>query len=182
MNYFFVSGFDFKFPLFTSNLLSWNIGAGLTAFPLSGFYFSDSLEKGSFPDSESDDSIKISYKWPDKKILIAEDEETNFIYLNTVLAKTNAKIFGARNGLEAVEAVRENPDINLVLMDIKMPEMNGIEATRIIKSMNKDIVVIAQTAYTMEEDRIMYQRAGCADYLSKPITKRTLLKTLARYL
>ena len=122
------------------------------------------------------------FSWQDKTVLIAEDEEINYLYLKAALSKTKAIILRAKNGKEAVEAVKCNPGIDIVLMDIKMPEMNGIEATRIIKSIDKDMIVIAQTAYVMEEDKLMYEKAGCNDYLAKPITKDKLLQTMARYL
>ena len=132
--------------------------------------------------SYSQDASKI-YNWEDKTILIAEDEDTNFLYLKAALRKTNAKLLHARNGKEAVELMQnKEKEIDIVLMDIKMPEMNGIEATKHIKTMNKNKVVIAQTAYVMEEDRSAYAEAGCDDFLAKPISRDKLIFTLAKYL
>jgi two-component system, cell cycle response regulator DivK len=120
--------------------------------------------------------------WADYLILIAEDEETNFLYLKTALSPTNINIIRAKNGKEAVEQVRINPLIHIILMDIKMPEMNGLEATRGIKSFRKDVPIIAQTAFAMEEDRRNCSAVGCDDFLAKPIRYKVLLETLSKYL
>ncbi len=120
--------------------------------------------------------------WKDYTILIAEDEETNFIYLETALEMTEVNIIRAKNGKEAVEIAKVNPLIDLILMDIKMPIMNGLEATRSIKSFRKDIPIIAQTAFAMEEDKRNCTAVGCDDFLAKPIRYRVLCSTLAKYL
>jgi len=117
----------------------------------------------------------------DLKILIAEDDEGS-----EKLITMAAKIFGkevlkARTGVEAIEACRNNPDIDLVLMDIKMPEMDGYEATRQIRQFNKDVVIIAQTAYALTGDREMAIEAGCNDYISKPIKKAELMALIQKY-
>jgi CheY-like chemotaxis protein len=125
---------------------------------------------------------EIDYNWSDYTVLIAEDEETNFVYLETALLMTNVNILRAKNGKEAVELAKINPQIDLILMDIKMPEMNGLEATRSIKSFRKDITIIAQTAFAMEEDRRNCSAVGCDDFLPKPIRYKVLLETLAKYL
>jgi CheY-like chemotaxis protein len=125
---------------------------------------------------------QIHYNWGDKTILIAEDEEANFLYLKTALSRTGVKIIRAKTGKEAVDRVKENEDIDLVLMDIKMPEMNGIDATKEIKALNNNIKVIAQTAYAMEEDRILYFNAGCIDYLEKPIKRDLLLTVISKHI
>ncbi|MBN1598051.1 MAG: response regulator [Bacteroidales bacterium] len=127
-------------------------------------------------------SSNAEYNWSDYTILIAEDENTNFVYLETALLKTNAKILHAKNGKEAVELTKVNPQIDLILMDIKMPVMNGLEATRSIKSFRKDIIIIAQTAFAMEEDRRNCIAVGCDDFLPKPIRYTFLIETLAKYL
>jgi CheY-like chemotaxis protein len=78
-------------------------------------------------------------------------------------------------------ACRNNPDIDLILMDIQMPEMNGYEATRKIRQFNKDVVIIAQTAYVLTGDREMAIAAGCNDYISKPIKKDELMALIQKY-
>lgn len=116
------------------------------------------------------------------QILIAEDVESNFLYLNAVLSKINAKIFWAKNGLEAVEIFQNEKVIDLILMDLQMPEMNGFEATQAIKLINKDIPIIAQTAFAMSDDREKAILSGCNDYLSKPIKSNDLLAIVEKYL
>ncbi|MBN2213666.1 MAG: response regulator [Bacteroidales bacterium] len=125
---------------------------------------------------------EVVYNWQDKVILIAEDEDANFLYLKVALSKTKATVIRAKNGREAVDMARTNPDIDLVLMDIKMPVMNGIDATKVIKSFNGSMVVIAQTAYANENDRDIYLNAGCNDFLAKPITRDKLLRIISQYL
>jgi CheY-like chemotaxis protein len=115
-----------------------------------------------------------------KIILIVEDVEYNYRYLEIILSRNqDVKILWAKNGLEAIELCRKNPDISIVLMDIQLPEMNGYDATRIIKSENKNIPVIAQTAYATHSDFEAAIDAGCVDILVKPINKKELLKKIA---
>lgn len=126
--------------------------------------------------------VEEVHDWSDKTVLIAEDEDVNFIYLETALAKSKVKILRAKNGEEAVELAKINPQIDLILMDIKMPKMNGIEATRSIKSTRKDLTIIAQTAFAMEEDRQNCYAVGVDDFLAKPVRYKLLFDTLAKYL
>jgi CheY-like chemotaxis protein len=125
---------------------------------------------------------ELVYNWHDKIILIAEDEDSNFFYLKTALSKTKATVIRAKNGREAVDIVRTRLHIDLVLMDIKMPVMNGIDATKIIKSFKSSLIIIAQTAYANEGDKDIYLNAGCNELLSKPFTRDKLLKTISQYL
>ena len=111
------------------------------------------------------------------KILIVEDDEVSSALLTRMLRNITRSILHAITGVEAVEACRNNPDIDLVLMDIRMPKMDGNEATRQIRKFNKDVVIIAQTAYAFTGDRKKAIEAGCNDYISKPID-RDLLRTL----
>lgn len=120
--------------------------------------------------------------WSDHTFIIAEDEETNFIYIKAALARTKAKVLRAANGLEAIELTKLNPQVKVILMDIKMPVMNGIEATRAIKSFRKDVIIIAQTAFAMEEDKRNCLAVGCDDFLPKPVRYRVLLSAIAKYL
>ena len=107
--------------------------------------------------------------WSNKTILVAEDEEINFILLDGVLSRTNAKIIRAENGKEAIDLCSKTKSIDLVLMDIRMPEINGVEATRKILEVNPDAVIIAQTAYSMPEDKSQYLNIGMKGVLAKPI-------------
>src|SRR6056297_2897829 len=94
-------------------------------------------------------SPESNYEWPNRVFLITEDEEVNFFYLKTLLKKTNATILRAKNGKEAVQIIGEQNRVDVILMDINMPVMDGYEATRTIKATHPDIPIIAQTAYTL---------------------------------
>ncbi|MBN1949897.1 MAG: response regulator [Bacteroidales bacterium] len=124
----------------------------------------------------------IATRWDNKTILIAEDEEANYLFLEKILNKTNTRILWAKNGLEAVKIVKEHRKINLVLMDIKMPEMNGYEAATQIKKHHPELPIIAQTAYARPEERLKYADANFDDYIPKPINAYNLLLVLERYL
>lgn len=115
-------------------------------------------------------------------ILIAEDVESNFLYLKAVLSKLNATIFWAKNGVEAVEICDNEPSIDLVLMDLQMPDMNGYEATQILKKKFPKLPIVAQTAFAMSDDREKALDFGCDDYLPKPIKSRDLLSVVEKYL
>jgi len=118
-----------------------------------------------------------------KSILVAEDDEINFFYLKALLKQnTSADIIHASNGREAIDKFEENPDIGLVLMDIKMPVMDGLEATRQIKAINRNIPIIAITAYAMPGDENRITEAGCDYYLVKPINKKLLLEKMVEYI
>ncbi len=117
------------------------------------------------------------------EILVAEDEEINFLYIEVLLEKIpNLNLIHAKNGKEAVDVCLKNENIDLVLMDIKMPIMNGHEATKQIKLHYPDLPVIAQTAYSTEFDKELALRHGCDDFLSKPIQKERFLKLISKYL
>lgn len=109
------------------------------------------------------------YNWEGKTLLIAEDIETNYKYLATILADTRAKIVWARNGQEAIDAFRNGTSVDLVLMDIQMPVIDGYEATTRIRELNPEIPIIAQTAYALPHDNLKCFEVGCNDYISKPI-------------
>jgi signal transduction histidine kinase/CheY-like chemotaxis protein len=115
------------------------------------------------------------------KILVAEDEDTSFKLINMYLGKMCTAIIRAKTGLEAIEACQNSPDIDLILMDIKMPEMNGYIATKLIRQFNKDVVIIAQTAYGISGDREKAIEAGCNDYISKPISRASLYEMINSY-
>ena len=123
-----------------------------------------------------------TYNFKGKKILIAEDEETNYFYLETVLKRTGATLFRAKNGDEAVKVCEDNADLDLVLMDIKMPDLNGLDATRLIRKFNPAIPIIAQTAYALVGEKNKCLSAGCNDYISKPINRESLLKMVTSYI
>ena len=124
---------------------------------------------------------KISQK-QQKTILIVEDDETSFYFLTVLLKKRNYEILHANCGETAVEICQSRADIDLVLMDIKMIGMNGLEATKKIKAMRPELPVIAQTAYAFSTDKEMILNAGCDDYITKPIRKQELLKKMDKLL
>ena len=115
-------------------------------------------------------------------ILVAEDDEVGRLYLQQLLEDKCQKVFYALNGKEAVEIYRENQDIDLILMDIKMPVMDGYSATIKIKAINHEAKVIAQTAYALSGDREKAFAAGCDDYVTKPLSKETLMSTIDKLL
>ena len=110
-----------------------------------------------------------------KKILIAEDDFASYKLLEKMLMQVGAEVIHANNGLEAVNFVTSNNYFDVILMDIKMPVMDGIEATRKIKKYNSSIPIIIQTAYTMYEEESLARKAECDDFITKPITKDQLL-------
>ncbi len=149
----------------------------------SGFYFTIPYEKELKNHINSPVAGRKKKIVKAKSILIAEDDETNFFYLNALLKQnTSAEIIHASNGKEAIEKFHQNPDIGLILIDIKMPVMDGLEATRYIKAINPDIPVIAITAYAMAGDEARMIDAGCDYYLSKPINKKLLFEKMAEYI
>ena len=115
------------------------------------------------------------------KILIAEDDEVSGMLIDITVKKFGKEILKVRTGVEAVEACRDSPDIDLILMDIRMPEMGGYEAAKQIRKFNKVVVIIAQTAYGLSGDREKSIEAGCNDYISKPINKDELLSLIQKY-
>ena len=118
-------------------------------------------------------------------ILIVEDEEINYLYLETLLENVieiNCNILHAKHGKEAVDMCHENTEINFVLMDMKMPIMNGFEATKLIKAFRPNIPIVAQTAYTTDVDKEKALSAGCDDFISKPISEEDLNKITNKHL
>ncbi len=148
------------------------------------FYFTIPVSKG-----KDDVEIITEHKtesmakdYSGKTILIAEDERSNFDFLKILFSRMNIKVLWAQDGKEAVDICENDPSIDLVLMDIKMPVMNGFEATKIIKTFRPDLPVVAQTAYAMISDKQEAEDAGCDGYLSKPIKINYLTEILEKYL
>ena len=130
--------------------------------------------------SEKSDSM-VNPKVSGLKILIAEDDETSEMLLSALVKEHSKALLEARTGIEAVDICRNNPDLDLVLMDIQMPGMNGYEATRQIRQFNKDVIIIAQTAFGLSGDKEKAIEAGCNDYISKPIIKNELMSLIQQY-
>ncbi|MEZ5197335.1 MAG: tetratricopeptide repeat protein [Bacteroidales bacterium] len=139
-----------------------------------------STEKFNVDDIEPFQASK--YNWQGKTIMIAEDEDSNFELLKASIYRTKIKIVRAFNGEEAVDLIRNNGKVNLILMDIRMPKMNGYEATRVIKSFKPELPVVSITAYAMSEDETKSIEAGCDMYISKPIRPAKLLSIIDGFL
>jgi PAS domain S-box-containing protein len=129
------------------------------------------------PSNGNDNNLKIK---ENIKILVVEDEEINWFYLYEILRKSTKPI-NAVSGAQAIDLLKTNPDIEIVLMDIKLPDINGLELTKIIKSMRPEINVIAQTAFALSGDREKALEAGCSEYISKPVKKEALLDLIANF-
>jgi signal transduction histidine kinase/ligand-binding sensor domain-containing protein/CheY-like chemotaxis protein len=117
-----------------------------------------------------------------KNILIAEDEKANYTFIEKMLTRTNTRLYHAKNGLEAVKMVDSGINFHLILMDIKMPVMDGFEATKRIKSKNPDLIIIAITAYAHSEEKLKFMEAGFDEYLTKPLHPSELRSILKKYL
>jgi hypothetical protein len=115
-------------------------------------------------------------------VLIAEDDDLNYEYLNSIIENLEMRTHWAKNGKEAIQYCKDRSDVDLILMDIQMPEMNGYEATRQIRKFNKEVIIIAQTAFALHGDREKAINAGCNDYISKPIEKAILLQLIQKHI
>lgn len=148
------------------------------------FVFTLPFLKSTVLPAEKNDLYRFehAYDWQGKSILIVEDDPNSFKFLRELLVKTGATVQQAVNGRLGVEAVRANPGIDMVIMDIRMPEMDGLEATKLIKKINARLPVIAQTAFAMAGDKEKMQRAGCDEYVAKPVNGNQLLAVINHFL
>ncbi len=121
------------------------------------------------------DPLNNDVNWKDKIILIVEDVEPNFHLLKNSLHKTKVNILWASTGNEAIEICKNNPDVDVVLMDVHLPDISGHQATREIKKIRKEITVIAQTAFVFSGERQKSIDAGSDDYIAKPIRANELI-------
>ena len=115
------------------------------------------------------------------KILIAEDDNISFLFIQQLLKVHEINLIRATNGEQVVEMAKAHPDLSLILMDIKMPLLNGIDATKKIREFNKTVPIIAQSAYTFSGEQEQALEAGCNDYITKPINKKRLLSLIKKY-
>lgn len=125
---------------------------------------------------------EIDYIWKNKTILIAEDVEDNFLLVENILNNTQVQILWAKDGKETIDICKENKNIDLILMDIRMPILNGYEATKQIKQFNSGLPIIALTAYAIDGDSTKAFEYGCDDYITKPVIKAELLSIINNYL
>ncbi|MEA3504500.1 MAG: ATP-binding protein, partial [Bacteroidota bacterium] len=149
----------------------------------SRFWFSlPCINVGSKKAAENDGDKDAPDCLAGKTIIVAEDEEVNFFFLKTLLIKEKVIVIYAYNGKEAVRAFKENPNTDLILMDLKMPEMDGCEATKEIRSFNKEILIIAVSAYARKQDRERAVACGCNDFITKPINRKLFMQKIKFYL
>jgi len=116
-----------------------------------------------------------------KKILIVEDDVSSRLYLNKILEKTGASLLSACDGKEAIEIARANPDIDIILMDIQLPLIDGYGAAKVIREIRQNVVIIAQTAYSLLGDRERIISSGFDDYIVKPIFPQQLIEKLTKH-
>jgi hypothetical protein len=128
------------------------------------------------------DQSALPINWVTRKCLLVDDNKDVLLYLNRILFDTGITIMTARSGPEAIEAIRNNKGIDVILLDMQMPEMNGIEATKEIRKIRNDIPIIAQTAFIFEDDKDIILEAGCDACLIKPIRKEHLLTVMRSFL
>jgi len=158
-----------------SDLNNYQIGGG------SIFYFTIPYNPAPGKTPETKNTVTLAdadHILKDLKIIIAEDDDASVLLISKMIKTISKEVIIAKTGLEAVESYLNNPDTDLVLMDIKMAEMDGYEATRQIRQLNRDIVIIAQSAYAQKGDKERAIEAGCNDYISKPIIKEELLSLI----
>lgn len=122
------------------------------------------------------------FDWSGKTVLIAEDIDDNFLFLKAFLRKTKINVLWAKDGKEAISMCHENKQIDIVLMDIRMPYLDGYEATKQIKSFRPNLPIIAQTAYALNSDSQKIYGAGCDDYITKPILGKILFEKMSQFL
>jgi signal transduction histidine kinase/CheY-like chemotaxis protein len=150
----------------------------------STFYFTIPYNAVSEEKIEIKDAVSAEHKEVELKrlkILVVEDDEISYSLLTRMLEKISYEVLHAMTGVQAIEACRDNPDLDLVLMDIRMPNMDGNEATHQIRQFNKDLIIIAQTAYGFSSDREKTIEAGCNDYISKPINMTLLYELIKKH-
>lgn len=130
----------------------------------------------------SSDQVSTAINWVTRKCLLVDDNKDVLIYLKRILIDSGIEIITARSGFEAIELIKNTPDLDLVLLDMQMPEMNGIEATKEIRKIRKDLPIIAQTAFIFEDDKDIIIEAGCDACLIKPIRKDHLLTVMSGFI
>jgi len=124
----------------------------------------------------------ISYNWSTKTILVVEDEEFSFLLIKGILETTAANLLRAYNGKNALDILQANPNIDLILTDLHMPEMDGITTIGKIRQVNKTVPIIVQTAFNTSDEKEKSFLAGCNDYITKPIQTKELLTAIASYM
>jgi CheY-like chemotaxis protein len=151
------------------------------------FYFTIPYKKAIKDDvmeSEEIDNAPVpdKYNWKDKTFMVAEDVESNFELVKELLEKTAAKILWVKDGQEAIDTAQDNGNIDLILMDISMPKLDGLSAAVAIKKFRKDLPIVAVTAFAKTEEKEKFLNSGCDDYIAKPIAEEELMDAISRQL
>lgn len=121
------------------------------------------------------------YQWTGKNLLLVEDEEVNYLYINELVGTTGVNLIHVTTGEEAIEICTTTEPIDLILMDMRLPGISGFDATKIVKKIRKNLPIIAQTAYAMENEQRNCMEAGCDHYLTKPFEQKILMKVINDY-
>lgn len=145
-------------------------------------YFSVPYIKANTENVHNKQTSSFRFDFSNKVILVVEDEYFNFNVIKEILDETHSTILHAETGAQAFELLEANKNIDIILMDIRLPDISGYEVTRKIRLTNKDIPVIAQTAYATEDVRYLCMKSGCNDYIAKPINPNYMLHLIAKYL
>ncbi|MEA2041903.1 MAG: response regulator [Bacteroidota bacterium] len=116
------------------------------------------------------------------KIIIADDEKLNQTIFSKIFKGTNSVILYADDGKQVIDLIERFSDIDLIFMDIQMPLINGLDATKAIREFNKDVVIIAQTAFAYTYDKDFTQKQGCNDFINKPFTGKTILEVVKKHI
>ena len=124
--------------------------------------------------------LSKNYKWHNNSVLVVEDDDVSYMYIEKILIKTKIKIYRAINGHEAIKICNQKNEIDIVLMDIQLPGINGYEATKMIKQEKPSLPIIAQTAHALTEDKIKSIAAGCDEFITKPIKRQILLSVIEK--
>ena len=147
-----------------------------TTFTFTIPYLTEGAEKQNGIHSNVKNTQKVSLS--KLSIIVAEDDDASRMFFKAIFSHKFRKLIFAKNGRETVEKCRENPETDVILMDMRMPDMDGYQATREIRKFNKDVIIIAQTAFALQGDRDKVIKAGCDDYITKPIIKELLFEKI----
>jgi CheY-like chemotaxis protein len=149
----------------------------------SEFYFTIPLKVVKRPVIVSEEKVTLrkSHSLKDKKILVAEDDLLNYKLIEAILSNSEATLFWARDGMEAVELIKSGKDFDMVLMDLRMPNMDGFQAAREIRGLKKSLPMVAVTAYSLGDEKDLAFLSGFNDYLTKPVSQEMLLNAVNKH-
>lgn len=176
------SGLGLAFAKVITEMLGGKIWAESKDGEGSSFFFTLPYMQVSAKRSRAKTKEKPQYNWSEKKILVAEDEESNYLLIEAILKDTGVSLIHCVDGVELLEKIDAGLEYDLVLLDLKMPRMGGINAMKLIRETNEHIPVIVQTAYDQTNHRTQAMEIGCNDFLVKPLRKKELLEVVSKYL